>query len=212
MALLKPIPRNRAPSCTVGHCCPECRANRGDQWWQIIADIEDELREGFELNKDGFKVRAGACSVPTGNHFAAYGGAILPSKWDISTSNAVHAAFWSTSPPGPSHKFFEVVKHALHSGTMEVHWHRNSKKTYGTFGMQCRRCGMTLVVEWPHALNDEDSEIARQLLACFVHPQPYLAAIMDKQPEEKKWCTLMEDDESSVDSNAWEEERKVLSN
>ena len=116
MALLQPIQRIRGPSCTVGRCCPRCRDNRGDQWWQIIANIQDDLRDGAKLNTDGsFKVRAGVCSEPIGNHFAAYGGGVLASQWDVSTSNAVHAHFWSTGPPGPSHTFFEVVKHALHT-------------------------------------------------------------------------------------------------
>ena len=108
--------------------------------------------------------------------------------------------------------FDAVVRQALHSGTMEVHWHRNKAKTYGTFGLQCCRCRMTVIVEWPKALNHEESETVQQLLACFVHPQPYLAAIMDKQPEKRKWCHLLEDDSSSVDANAWEEQRKVVSN
>ena len=73
---------------------------------------------------------------------------------------------------------------------------------------------MTVIVEWPKALNDEESEIVQQLLACFVHPQPYLAAIMDKppEPEKRKWCHLLEEDSSSVDANAWEEQRKAVSN
>ena len=100
--------------------------------------------------------------------------------------------------------FFDEVKHGLQAGVMELHFHHNVKKTYGTFGMQCRRCGMTIVLEWPQGLAPSESSIAQQLLASFVHPQPYQAALMDQMPEEPKWCTLLDDDERLVDSKVWE--------
>ena len=126
------------------------------------------------------------CAQPIGNHYAGYGAVIDDTVWESSTSKAVYAHFWTTSQPGPMNKFFDGVADALQARQMEVTYHRTNSKSYGEFGMQCRRCGMSLVISWPRSLTDAEVEDAQQLLAAFAHPQPFQFALLDKMPDEKE--------------------------
>ena len=105
-------------------------------------------------------------------------------QWEMSTSKAVYAHFWSTAQPGPMNKFFDEAGHALDTLQMDMHDHRTLSKSFCEFGMQCRRCGMALVISWPRTLTSSEVECAQQLLAAFVPPQPYQLALLDRRPDE----------------------------
>ena len=161
-------------------CCPHCRGDKGDQWWFLVSELGDELLTGAKLNSTGsLVVKAGVCAVPIGNHYAGYGSMVNAAQWEMSTSKAIYSHFWSTSHPGPMNKFFDQAGYALEKLQMDMHFHRTRSKAFGQFALQCRQCGMSLVISWPKDITPLEVTCVQQLLASFVHPQPYQSALLD---------------------------------
>ena len=104
-------------------------------------------------------------------------------------------------------KFFDEAGYALDTLQMDMHYHRTLSKSHGEFGMQCRRCGMSLVISWPRALTSTEAECAQQLLAAFVHPQPYQLALLDRRPGKTDLDGLVDAAASMAGSKVCEVER-----
>ena len=190
--------------------CPHCRANGNDQWWLLVSELGNELLTGASLNSSGtFVAKAGVCADPIGNYYAAYGGTVSKVQWDTSTSKSVYAHFWTTAQPGPMNKFFDEAGYALDTLQMDMHYHRTLSKSHGEFGMQCRRCGMSLVISWPRTLTSSEAECAQQLLAAFVHPQPYQLALLDRKPDETDLDGLVDAAAPTAGSKVCEVERMM---
>ena len=189
MAGLRPLRsvQNQQGCGAVGSfpCCPRCRGNSGDQWWLLVSELGGELLTGAKLNSTGtFVVKAGVCAEPIGNYYAGYGSMVSAAQWETSTSKSVYAHFWTTAQPGPMTKFFDEAGYALDKLQMDMHYHRTRSKSFGEFGLQCRQCGMSLVISWPKEITSPETECVQQLLASFVHPQPYQFALLDRRSDE----------------------------
>ena len=176
-AVMALAPLRRFGSSAAGiPCCPRCRGNGNEQWWQLTKEMSEELENGVDLNESGnFSAKAGISNGELGIYYAAANVNVDADSWQLGLSASVYSHFWSTAPAVMANEFDEKVRTNLERGNLEVLHHRTNSKQYNEMGFRCKRqgCGMSLVMCWPKKMGFEEREMAQKLMATFVTPFPY---------------------------------------
>ena len=79
---------------------------------------------------------------------------------------------WQTCPSDQCNKVWTIFDDALADNQLDMLYHRTKSRTFTVFGLQCRNCGMCLMLEWGRSLTEAEAVLGRQIVSAFLLPQP----------------------------------------